>query len=273
MKKAFHCNTRALRGLIGIGMLITFALLSEGFAQSQVSKNLREAIVRDANQLTIEGGPEEAAEARLRSYDRKELIAALRSLSVGEEYEQVAAFRTIIALDIQEMKSDVAQLVRSSQSWRVIHTLNKFLQPDDRMSFGRVYLSRLQTSQSTSEKIAVLEGLKAMQVAFSSSLYQSLLVDESHLVRIEALQHFLATRKRHTYPDQTERFRESFKAKPYQVRLEAMYAFSELPERERAALRGALDANLCVREPNSEVKEMCARLVQTLSRSKSTGSQ
>jgi hypothetical protein len=76
---------------------------------------------------------------------------------------------------------------------------------------------------------------------------------------------FLTVRAKYQPDEQLDRFRRSFKAKPYQVRLAAINAFADLSVDARKALRRAVDDEFnksCKNERNSLVREACGRLLK-----------
>ena len=222
-------------------------------------------ILLDARQMDAsEEGRAQALE-RLKKRPRAQVVSALRELLMAKE-TQHAALGAIRALDASETLPDLLKLSEKSDDWHLYSTVNHLLlaAPDtkSRTSFTKIYLTRAQADVSAPTKMAILDGLANVGAPIPEKLFSQLLHDPSDDVRESAVRQFLASHKKLTSQEQTRRFRESFHAKPYQVRLPAMEYFSRLPLAERSRLASAIDKKLCQEEPKAQVKVACEKMLK-----------
>lgn len=234
-------------------------------------------VFADGERLNVETASDEALQ-RLKARPRVDVIAAVKPhLASGRAGARLDVALDIIgALDLRELKPDVISLAKTTDSWRVLVTANRWLGKDNaenEKEIERVYLTRLSRELERNPrehaviKIALLDGLSLTKSMISTSDYAKLLEDQSFDVRRAAVANFLMVREKYQPDEQLERFRRSFKAKPYQVRLAAMNAFADLSVDIRKALRKAVDDEfnkLCKNERNSLVKEACGRLLKEM---------
>jgi hypothetical protein len=258
--------------------------------QTKSSTKVEEQVLKDGRALLIETlAPE--ARMRLKSKRRGEVIGVVKLVleqgpvlnpptgsaidlnnTKGRNEKFDAALEIVAALELHELASVLSAQISTTQSWKLLTTLNRLLamrpKAFDPMSAEGAYLKRLEQAIPTSDamlKIALIDGLTTLKSQLGKEIFDRVIADESYEVRQAAVENFLATREKVSIDEQAERFTHVFTIKPYQIRLEAMKRFAVLPIETRSKLKKAVSPKLCESEKNTEVKAACQNLLRGVS--------
>ncbi|MCM2277386.1 MAG: hypothetical protein NDJ89_04865 [Oligoflexia bacterium] len=204
--------------------------------------------------------------------ERKRAIQALRTLP-GLEAElrkelplAEPSTRRFLALDviaILGLRNLLPELLAASahdDTGYSYHAINALLDEDSRAQATRIYRERLaERRTSAASKVALLDTLARLAAPLEERLLERLLLeDSSHEVRSAALSYLRHFAVRLRQPDGLvllEKLLED--TQPYQLRLQALYLFSELPPSIRRARARLLKA--CAGDPHPEVRAFCAK--------------
>jgi hypothetical protein len=220
--------------------------------QSQAQEILREGLDLAADQETAM-----TARKSLEGRPRASIIAAARTELLNHP-EHLGSFALIDGMALKELVPDLIKQVSKTSDWHVARTLASLSSDADRRVLSPIYLKRLlETKDQATLKVAMLDSLAEWNQALPYATYKLLIGHPSYEVREAVVRQFLLTRKLYSQQDMQNRFITALATKPYQVRLEAMRAFAEMPAIEKSKLN-LLKASLkCAAEPNEIVKQYC----------------
>ena len=257
-----HLRTSLRILLLFVALTVLLQLLVGARAWAAASDT--DLVLLDARALTTSEGERAQALARLQKRPRSQLRRSLKDLLKGKE-SRGSSLEAISAMDMTEMLSDLRPLVEKEDDWHLFVTTNHLLSltkdAPTRDDFAKVYSARLMTSVSSPAKMAFLDGLGELKMPISEKVFQQLLGDQSDGVREAAIRQFLYSREKLSSVEQIKRFRDSFRAKPYQARLTAMVYFANLPSAEQSRFHAAIDKNLCKNETKKRVQQVCQKIL------------
>jgi hypothetical protein len=217
----------------------------------------------------------EVALLRLKARTRQDVVKGVYGLLKSPQ-NQPMAYRAIAILELTEMLPELKKSVATSGAYQLFLAINGLLAADkaaagaskelskEHEAVIALYLQRLGSDAPMAVKMALLEGLSLLDREIPRDLFTRLIADEQLQVRVSAVEHFLSTRKSHSTAEQSFRFRESFKLKPFQARLTAFEHFDQLSAAEKKKLKDAFDPGSCQTESKEEVQKVCRKIASVV---------
>lgn len=248
-------------------MMVVFLVLQYAMAHAQaadkaVASAVSEEFISHVYRSGINDEEGRKAYAKLKAMPREQLILNLRQLLKRPTQERDYALNTAVLMEAHELTPDVVDLMKDQVEWPVPHTLNRLAQKESYSFLSEVYKKQLTQQKSAPTRMALIHGLGSMGQKVSQTEFNSWLVDQSYGIREIAAAYLFQTFSLYTRDEQRERLKKCLSVSPYQVRLQAQIFFRDLKASDQAALKGLFTKELCLREENSEVKQICLKNLQ-----------
>lgn len=163
------------------------------------------------------------------------------------------ALDVISALRMREMLPTLMQAAGKDPSGYVYHAINSLLTPADHAMIVRVYLQRLEKgSESAASRVALIDSLARLRVKLDFDFIERLASDHDPDIRSAAVSLARSQVRKLGRKQCVRILMNAVQDAVFQVRLQAIYALSELRVPDRAAAYEA-----CRRDLHPEVRLHC----------------
>ena len=246
-------------------VVITVVLTTTLRARADLKPEAR-PILEQAKNLSI-AERSASAEKFLKAQPRAKVVAALREgLKSGDGWMTVSA-QTASTLHLTELVPELEAANPQHDNWQVILALGALATGSQKSAIAERWLEKISSFEGPA-RVAIYETLGNWNHALTNAQFEEGLRHESFDVRESVVREFIVTRNQLSNADQIARYRDSFVAKPYQVRVAAMLDFESRSASEQKKLKNVIDESFkahCKDEKTPEAKAECDKILKAAS--------
>lgn len=188
----------------------------------------------------------------------KKILAAQLKTS-----KKALALDVIAALEYREFVPDLLKLAEFDNTGAFYLTINSLLNAKNAPLVIETYRARLSTISYPVAHVVILDTLGAMGASLPDKQIAQFLKNKSFEVRSSALDYVRSMLLRHNRRSYAPLLLEAFKDQPFQLRMQAVYAVSELDKEKFSEVKSNVKA-LCLNDLYQEVRDMCTERLKEI---------
>jgi len=184
-----------------------------------------------------------------------ELKQTLRETLKQDSRERALALDVIAALSLDEFTSELLALADQDKDGRFHLAVNALLHSGNRQKITKHYLETLKTPAPVVVRVIALDTLSRMEVNLTREELTTLLKDPAYEVRSATVSFIRSLLLRFPRKEDVALFALPLADRPYQLRLQTIYAIKDLPP--SLEIDGLFLLEMCREDTHPEVRKAC----------------